>query len=430
MINRNIYRKVVYAIVAVHSKGATYILVGSFLTRFLSLLGSIVLVIILTNYELGTVSIMENFYGYVYIFAGLGYSNALIRFILKSNRVEKKKAYFLESIKIGTLFNIALLLVGTLFFTFIPTDINSAYKYMLYIYLSALPFQFIIESCLLTFRAYLYNRAFAIFSVIYSILYVLIKVVMVLFFGVAGVSYSKIVVELLFVLLVFYSVYSLFFKNITSDSINSSEKKELLSYSAQYMLTNGLWLLFLLNDIFMISIITSNSQIVADYKVASTVPAAISIFSTSVGIFISPYFVQNELNKMWVWKNYLKVIKYLGLFLVFIIGVIFALTPMIVKILYGSKYNNVINIMRLLLISNYISAVFRYTTAHLFSSMGKVKFNLGVSIVGVVFQIVINLVLIKHYQAIGAAISSIIVYSLMGLLLFFLFRKEYYIKRY
>ena len=59
------------------------------------------------------------------------------------------------------------------------------------------------------------------------------------------------------------------------------------------MITNGLWSAFMLNDTFLIGRYCS-PEVLAEYKVAYTIPGSVSLLSTSIGIFIAPYFVRNE----------------------------------------------------------------------------------------------------------------------------------------
>ena len=59
--------------------------------------------------------------------------------------------------------------------------------------------------------------------------------------------------------------------------------------------------------------------------------------------------------------------------------------------------------MRVLLLAALINNGFRYSCANILASMGKVKYNMFVSIVGIVLQIVINYQLIPKYGAMGVA---------------------------
>ena len=82
-------------------------------------------------------------------------------------------------------------------------------------------------------------------------------------------------------------------------------------------------------------------EILADYKVAYTIPGSISLLSTAIGIFVAPYFVKNEKDKGWIRKNfartYLISAGLVGSMCLFI--AIFS-KPLIL-LLYGKQYLNI-----------------------------------------------------------------------------------------
>ena len=75
-------------------KGAIHIFTGSFLNKFVVFFGSIVIVRLLSKTEYGMLGYAENLYSFAYILAGLGISNAIMRYVVLADTMETKKAVF------------------------------------------------------------------------------------------------------------------------------------------------------------------------------------------------------------------------------------------------------------------------------------------------------------------------------------------------
>ena len=205
--------------------------------------------------------------------------------------------------------------------------------------------------------------------------------------------------------------------------LNQKQKKQIVSYSLQYMVTNGMWTLFMLIDVFMLGKLSDNPTMIADYKVAYAWPANISIICTAIGVFIAPYFIKNENNSIWIRKNYVRTFLLSFAFVGLAGLVMIILAKPLIFIYGGSEYYNIIPVMRVLTIGSVINNGLRYTTANIFAAMGKIKFNMIVSIIGIVMQIALNMYMIPKYGMYGPAFSGIINYSLMAIILFICFAK-------
>jgi hypothetical protein len=70
-----------------------------------------------------------------------------------------------------------------------------------------------------------------------------------------------------------------------------ARRKELLLYSVQYMVTNGSWALFMLNDVFILGLLIQNASMIASYKVAYAIPGNISLISKSIGVLMASYYI-------------------------------------------------------------------------------------------------------------------------------------------
>ena len=82
--------------------------------------------------------------------------------------------------------------------------------------------------------------------------------------------------------------------------------------------------------------------------------------------------------------------------------------------------------MRILIIASYCNAGLRSITANVLAAMGKIKYNMVVSFAGMIAQIVLDIILVQKYQAVGIAVASCIVYFVMAVTLLTMFIKSYY----
>ena len=82
--------------------------------------------------------------------------------------------------------------------------------------------------------------------------------------------------------------------------------------------------------------------------------------------------------------------------------------------------------MIMLLLASFFNCGLRYTSANILAALGRVKYNMIISCIGIVVQIGINLVVIPVYGPVGVAITSCIVYSFMAVCLLMIFYKKYY----
>ena len=191
------------------------------------------------------------------------------------------------------------------------------------------------------------------------------------------------------------------------------------------MITNGLWTVFSLNGTFFLSMYADSKNTLADLKVASVLPGCLSIISSSIGLFVTPYFIKNEAKKKWIWNNYLKIIGITFIVLLTASIGIIIFENYVITFIYGDQYLTVIPCMNLLLISAIINGSFRYPVANIFAAMGLVKYNIISAIIGISCQILLSYIFVPYLHEIGTAITEISVYLIMALFLNCIFIKKY-----
>lgn len=409
-------------------KGAVHILAGNFVNKFVNLFGTICLVRILTKSEYGLLGYAENIYGFLYIFVGMGLSNSVLRYVILAQNDLEKKAIYNYVITLGTIFNTGIVVLGLLIsslYTF-PSDFADS-KELFQIMMFVIPFTYFIEVALSNERAFLNNSAYVYISIISSATIVFSKLMGATLSGVRGVVFYFCIAEIIMSIGLTLYEKRKYYCNINNIKLSKKLKKSIVSYGFQFMLTHSLWSLFLLLDVFLIGNLTGNSIEVAEYKVAYTIPACLSIFSGAVSTFINPYFIKNENNKTWIKKNYI-LCSLVTLVIVAIISLlIIVFAKYIILLFYGDKYLSTIGLMRVLLIGAIINSGFRAITANILAALGLVKYNLIISFIAICMLIPLDLILIPQFGNMGAAISDICVFSFMAIYLFVIFNRYYHV---
>lgn len=422
------YKKALEKLNILFKDGALHIVIGSFVTKFVAFFGSIVVVRLLTKNDYGVLSYVENLYSYAFIVAGYGLMNAMLRYIIIADD-NKKRAYFDRIVKNSFVFDIILAIIALLINEFVsyPSEFKQA-KGLLPFLAVLIPFQDMVNILLSYLRSVFRNKLYAYSAIVSSTILILGRIVGALVLEVKGVIISRLVLNFVFATAGLALIRYYFVKMQPKEVLTKAEKKEMDIYSMQYMLTNGLWAVFMLNDLFLLGQLTGSSSILADYKVACVLPGNISIFSTAIGTYIGPKFTKNERNIFWIRTSFKKALLFTIAIMLCVCSLIWALANPLIRLLYGSQYLTTISVMRILLFGAFLNSGLRYTIANILAAMGEIKYNMIISIIGVITQVLLDIFLIPQMGMYGAATANCIAYGVMSLYLLFIFCRLYFKK--
>lgn len=409
-----------------YDTGALHITLGTFLTKFVAFFGSIVVVRILSKEDYGIMSYVENIYSYALTFAALGMSNAVLRYLVIAEDEGEKKQYFNYIVKRSIAINVGIALILVAISQIMPISENyAAARTLIPVLALLLPFQDLLNDDLFTIRAFFKNKLYAYAAFLSSAALIIGRIVGAKTAGVGGVLWSRVLINAVFAIIgLLYVRKTLLIKSDVP--VLESEKKKIVDrYSLQYMITNGFWAIFMLNDKFMLGMLLNDPTGLADYNVASVLPGNIAIFATAIGTFVGPYFTKNENNLDWVRRNYKKV----ALISAGVVGAVALaiglLASPLIRLMYGEQYLNVVPLMQVMLIGAFFNSGLRYTTANLLAAMGEIKYNMIISGVGIVIQIALDFLLIPHMGVMAVALSNCIVFLIMSIALFVVFYKRF-----
>ena len=408
--------------------GAIHVVVGSFMTKFVSFFGSIFVVRLLTKQDYGILGYYENFIGYFSVFAGFGLNSGIQRYLVLANDMPEKESCYRYAIKKGSIINLCLVALACMVCYLFPhKEAFAPYKYLIIPLAFCVPFVFTEESVFSSLRALFDYKKYAFLSFGVATALITARVTGALINGTRGLLWTRLLMEITCALVCVFILFRFFFRGVRPKPLEKSFYQDLNTYSFQVMLTNGLWTIFMLNDIFLLGQLQGNESVLADYKVAYVIPANLSILTAAIATFVAPYFTkyENEKNYAWVRDKFKLVLTITGGLVGVFVVICFFLAKPLILLLYGEQYLSCITVMRILLIASFFNNGVRASIANILSSMGAQKANLVVAGIGILIQITLDILLIPTKGGIGVAISSAVVYFVMSSLLLYYFVKHY-----
>lgn len=408
--------------------GAFHIVLGSFMTKFVSFFGSIFIVRLLSKTDYGILSYYENFVSYFIVLAGFGLDAALLRYMVLSDGMPAKKGCYSHALARGSVWNLFLVSAGLLILYFYPHKEAFKDQFPLALCLAlCMPFVFFENASLGALRGLFKNKSYAIIAFGIAFIQISSRMIGAALGGLQMTVRFRLAADILCGL---FCIGFLFHKCFSSVSLQPMEKsfaKEMDRYSVQMMITNSLWAIFMLNDLFLLGQLSGDEIVIADYKVAYVIPANLSVFIVAVGIFVAPYFTKNdkEKNFQWIREKSKLVLLITASIMCVLTFLCFLLAKPIIHILYGEQYLSAVPIMRLLLVASFFNNGIRGSLANILSAVGKQKANLLVAAFGMILQVSLDVMLIPRFGAMGVAFSSSIVYLAMSCFLIVFFKKKY-----
>ena len=169
-------------------------------------------------------------------------------------------------------------------------------------------------------------------------------------------------------------------------------------------------------DIFVLGIVVANENVIAAYKVATTIPTALEFIPASVVTYVYPYFSRNKDNKQWLLLNYKRLVLSLGGVNLLITVALYILAPFLINLLFGRPYIDAVSPFRILVVSYFFAGTFRTISGNLLVTQRKLKFNTFVAVFSSAMNTVMNVFFINKWQSNGAAAATLTTAIMTGIL--------------
>ncbi|WP_052463546.1 oligosaccharide flippase family protein [Thermotoga caldifontis] len=403
--------------------GFAYIFSANVANKIIQFGTSIVVVRIVSKEIYGQWSYANNILNFFLLLSGLGVASGLLQFASSSANAIDKLSYLKYSLRVGASFN--LIIAVTLFCLSWIIKLPLVGSVEILRWLSFLPLftiSFDIAQCFL--RAELKNAQFSIVTMVNTFSLFLGILVFGYYYQVKGLILSRYIAYFITLIIAGYMLkpYLSMYKTVALPDAES--RKHFLKFSITNMLSNVMSQILYLIDVLLVGLIVKSDTVVATYKTSTLVPFALNFIPLSVMTYVYPYFARKKMEKQWIKERYRRLVEYL-LLLNSCISIFLIITaPLVIRVLFGSRYLDAVTTFRILAFGYLIAGTFRIPAGNILASLGKVEVNLWNAIISGIANVILDVVLIKAYGAIGAAVATVLVFLISSLF------GSLYLKRY
>lgn len=401
------------------SRSGNAIFISTILSRILSFVGSVVVLRLLDNKELGVILFAFSIIQFIIPIAGFGLHQSLLRYgaLLKSNK--EKEKLFSYVLKNGVIGSLILIIIVILVGWFIPFQFKKTFYY-LSLLSTAILTNFLFELVKTQFRLQHKNILFAKAEFFQSFLLVVLIFTLTLYLEGLGYVIALISAPLLSAMLLVKKLKITFYfkSDLTITNL------DFWKYGFFGGLSNVVTQLLFIIDIILIGELMSDPLLVTQYKYISIIPFSLLFLPR---IFIAADFVNftEKINQ----KEYIKkYIKSYMLFFSFLSIIIFSLSYVFsdsILLIFGKQYVKYSDSFLILIFGVTGIFILRGLFGNLLSSIGKMSVNYYIVSAALIINIISNYYLISRYGIKGAAITSCILMWFTGILSWICFNYLY-----
>lgn len=399
------------------TQGVASVAIASVVNKVIAFISNIVVVRLVSQYDYGLFSSANNIIMMAMLFTGLGTINGVLQYGAETRPYEEKLQYFKYSAIIGVLFDL-ILTIGICLYAalgFVPINETKLYVYLL---APSIVLHYIFEYLGAVLRSAKETKKYANLLNVNSISFSILSVAGAYFFGIAGMSIGRSIAYALGILMGLKYNRKIVLPVVKADSLTDVQKKELLVYSLSCCITAALNRVLYVLDIFVISYSLKDATQIAIYRVGTTIPESLEFIPQSILIAVIPYFAEHNKDNQWLRKWTKKLYLYSGLLNSAITIALVATAPFIVKLFWGEEYSGSIPIFVILSVNYFVMATFRQIGTNIISTLRRVKYNVVISVITCLADIVLDVVFVKAWGIEGAAYATLIVVIIASVLSF------------
>lgn len=422
MIMDRVKKKVEYYL----NTGFFHIFGANVLNKVIVLLSGVMLVRLVPKQNYGIYSYVLNIVSTAQIFSALGMVSGTFQLCSENVQDEiKKNEIYMYGSSIGIYFNIILSFILFVIPYFIKFPISGVGNLLLYA--SLLPIVYVlVEFQNIKLRSDLRAKEFSYSNIIGTFLVAICTILGAFMWKDKGAIVGRTMSFILTYLIVYkYTNTSV---NIRPVKVDIKERNELLSISIVSMVNNGLSQLLYLVDIYVIGLVLVDSTAIATYKVATTIPTAMTFIPTSLIIYIYPYIASRKDEISWVWNTFKKYSLALLSVNTIMVTILFVFADYFIMLIFGKDYSDSVNVFRILLINYVVTASAKILIGNIMVMLRKLKYNLFETITSSILNILADYFLIKRFSIEGAAIATLFVTVVVSCIslayLYYLYKSE------
>ena len=396
--------------------GLFHIMGATSINKLIAFLSSIVIVKIMSKYSYGLFSGAFNVFQIGILFNGFGISSATLFFASEKEDEETRRTTYKFAIRYGFAINVLISLGIFCYACWGHLGIEETRPYILS--LAAMPLiYFFTDYFAIVLRTRKENKRYALLLNINSISYMLLASAGSFFFGIPGTIAGRYLSYLITAVIGFIFTKKYIFVRETK-SADPERTKKIVKYAAFSGGVTALNTILYRIDIFLISFLVADALQLATYKVAALVPENLNFVPASILVVFLPLFIEHSEDRNWVVKNARKLFIAMAAVCGVISLLMFAFARFAILLLWGEQYLDGVPVFRVLAVSFFFLGTFRSTSTNILQALGKVKFNLIVSVVAAISNFILDYFFIKNYGIMGAAVATLLVTVIASMLSF------------
>lgn len=389
--------------------------------------GGFIVVRILSKEEYGSYTYIVNLFSVFTLFGDFGISSAALQYgSINYTDYGKKNAYIRYANKMLnriSIVSILIVLCGSCFYRFDIEGVKGLFRLMMF--LPLLNNEITFFGCLL--RIELKNREYAIINMVNTALHYLALISLSIVWGLNG-AIAAFYPQSIIIIVIYLWTLKFQRQRDADEELSKIEKKRFWKFAILMQVNQTSLALLNYLDIYCLGSVVKKPDVIAEYKVASTIPTALYFIPKSIMFFLVPIMGRKRDDLLWIKNTVKKTIIANGV-ICGIASIFFAfISSLLIRVIYGEKYANAAGCFVVLLVGFFFYGVFQAPSSNVLSIFEKLKAVMVVSVSGALLNIFLNIVLINAIGSVGAAIATVVSHLFIGIILtaymVICFRKE------
>lgn len=400
------------------------IFLTSVLVKMVGMVGNMLLARILSKSDYGIYAYVLNAYSILILLGDMGTNVTAVQMCSESHlSPERQAAWFSWLFRLGMriiLVSCALVLFSGFYYPF-QSDDMAFYTASLFL----LPLLQNVNRFILTnARSKLENRIYAKINLFSSIIHWFALLPMSYLFSFRGAIYSDYVIQFLIMLFGLYKSRGILVFRAPQGCLTKVDKHTAIRLSVSCGLSNIINNSLGLVDVFFLGLLIKDVSVIASYKIAVNIPAALAFIPSAIDTVLLPRFARIQDDPRQVFRIYGKVIIAVCCFNLFLCAGTFLFGSQVMTLIYGAQYEDAAACFFILMLGYFFSSIRAISYGVLYSQR-QVGINLFVVAFSAVANLILNAILIPAYGSIGAAVASasinlLAAFMMVGYLIWFL----------
>lgn len=382
--------------------GFFHIVGAGTLNKVLSTLLYIVLVRILSKADYGAYAYAFNIASFFILFNGLGATSAILQLCSETFKDrDKSDDFYAYGYRTGIACDLIMAVAIVFVAAFIPLAIADS-NYLLGLYCLYPLLTLLCEVKVMYLRVHMENREYALMSNVQTALLVVFSIGGALAFDAAGLVIGQNITYIVSYLILCRR--HRFAEFSRARHLSKAMRGDYWRIALMSSFNNGISQALTLVGTFLVGSLLLDQEMVASYKVATTIPFALLFVPTAIITYAYPYFAQHMDDRAWSIKHYGMLIGGSAVIMFAITLLLELLAEPLTVLIFGEEYLDSVAPFRILMVGFFITASFRQPTGNVLVTQRRLGWNTVIGVVSIVFNVTASYLLIPQYGMDGAAL--------------------------